>query len=105
MSDQEFTAEDLERPQAADRRLVDVAPDFDPAAVAATIARRHGISTAILLAPNMVPGSRRPTPARARRELFRALRDHGWSSPEIGDFVGGRDHSTVLAGLRKGSGT
>lgn len=56
MGTREFDVEDFGRPLTADRGLVDVAPDFDPQAVAAAIARRHGVSTAILLAPNTVAG-------------------------------------------------
>lgn len=38
--------------------------------------------------------------AQARFALYAALRQRGWSYPRIGMFIG-RDHATVLHGVRK----
>jgi hypothetical protein len=46
------------------------------------------------------PGSRLKHLVRARRDLYRALRNQGWSLPAIADFCGGRDHTTILLALR-----
>lgn len=37
---------------------------------------------------------------QARFALYAALRQRGWSYPRIGNFMG-RDHSSVLVGVRK----
>jgi len=39
--------------------------------------------------------------ARARYRAFWRLRQAGWSTVEIGRVMGGRDHSTVIAGLKR----
>lgn len=39
---------------------------------------------------------------RARQHLFWRLRNEtGWSTPRIGQFAGGKDHTTVLHGVRR----
>lgn len=35
-----------------------------------------------------------------RQEVYRRLHAHGWSLTKIAQFMGGRDHTTVLHGLR-----
>jgi chromosomal replication initiation ATPase DnaA len=62
-------------------------------ALAEQVARRHGISVEELFARKRM---RHLFVARA--ELYRLLRDQGWSLPAIGAFVG-RDHSTVMMAL------
>lgn len=37
----------------------------------------------------------------ARFALYKALRLRGWSCSRIGHAVGGRDHSTILHGLKR----
>jgi chromosomal replication initiator protein len=37
----------------------------------------------------------------ARHHAMAMLRDRGWSYPEIGAKLGGRDHSTVIHGIKK----
>lgn len=43
---------------------------------------------------------RRPI-AFCRFEVFARLRARGWSTPKIGLNVGGRDHTTVMHGLKR----
>ena len=58
------------------------------------VARRHGISVKDLLGK-----ARNPHLQAARVELYRALRQQGWSFPSIGQFAGGRDHTTIIAAI------
>lgn len=37
----------------------------------------------------------------ARQALYAAARDMGYSMPRIGQLCGGRDHTTVLHGIRQ----
>jgi chromosomal replication initiation ATPase DnaA len=64
--------------------------------LAARIAARHGLQAAWILGKQ-----RTPHIMRARVELYRALREppFSWSYPAIGRFVGGRDHTTIIAAL------
>jgi len=39
--------------------------------------------------------------ARARFAVMLVAREHGFSTPNIGLRLGGRDHTTVLSGLKK----
>lgn len=45
--------------------------------------------------------SRRSDVMRARLVAYGVARAQGWSLPDIGRGMGGRDHSTVLSGLRR----
>lgn len=66
--------------------------------IAEMVAAKHKIESVDELAGV----SRRKNFARARFELFYLLRVHkGWSYPEIGRKLNGRDHTTVLHGIRK----
>lgn len=38
---------------------------------------------------------------RCRWAVMRALTEKGWSSPRIGRLLGGRDHTTILHGLKE----
>jgi len=59
------------------------------------IADDHGVTVEDIF------GKRRHAPiARARQEAFTALRWYGFSYPQIGRIFG-RDHSTVIHGVRK----
>jgi chromosomal replication initiation ATPase DnaA len=99
MSATEWTPEELDARLAVRPALPPEAPAFDPAAVARDIARAHGVTVDELLGPLRVAHI-----VRARKELYATLRARGWSYPAIGNFVGGRDHSTVMAGLGKAKG-
>lgn len=38
---------------------------------------------------------------KVRAEIYTALRERGWSYPEIGRLCGGRDHTTVIFSIKK----
>lgn len=58
------------------------------------VAHVHDVTVDELLAHN-----RSPRPTRARHDLWRRLRERGWSYPEIGRLVG-FDHTTVMYACR-----
>ena len=63
-----------------------------PSQLIATVAAAHGLT------PEQLRHDRqRPAPA-ARAEVYRALRELGWSYPRIGDFFG-RHHTTVMVAI------
>lgn len=63
--------------------------------VACEIANEHGVTIEAMLGP-----ARHKTVAAARHALMCNLRIRGYSYPEIGRLVG-RDHTTVIAAVRK----
>lgn len=69
-----------------------VKPEF----IAHEIARQYRVTV-----PALMGNDRHRYIARVRRVLMAALRATGMSYPEIGRFVGGRDHTTIIAGVRK----
>lgn len=60
------------------------------------IADRYGVS----LEDAMSKSRKRPLP-QARWHMWLYLRRRNWSYQRIGDYVGGADHSTVMAGIAK----
>jgi len=67
-------------------------------AVVRRAADRAGVPLAVLV------GARRHRPvARARWAVMIVLHEGEMSTPQIGRTLGGRDHSTVLHGLREGA--
>lgn len=90
MGDREFLPEELER---LDVPAATTSLDGDT--VVRNIARRYNISVEKLKGHDR----RRPVPT-IRREVFRQLRAMGWSYPRIGEYMGGRDHSTIQYALR-----
>jgi hypothetical protein len=64
--------------------------------IAAEVCRKHGITVPMLLS------KRRQTPiVAARHEFFwRCRNETSMSYPQIGEKCGGRDHSTVIVGIR-----
>lgn len=76
--------------------------------VAFVVACKHGVPVAALRAPSSVANSRIDAIAIPRHEAFwlarQQLRPDGspkYSLPMVGRFFGGRDHSTVLYGVRR----
>lgn len=66
-------------------------------AYAAEVAVRHGLTLADLQGPG-----RGKAVAHPRQEAMWVLKQQGrWSLPQIGQFLGGRDHTTVLYGIRR----
>lgn len=65
--------------------------------ILATVAARHGVSPSELVGP-----SSKRRYAWPRQEVMAiAYRETPLSYPEIGRRLGGRDHSTVIHGVRK----
>lgn len=59
------------------------------------VCHKHGVTL------DMLKGKRRTKPiALARHEAMYRLRQLGMSYPRIGTILGGRDHSTVIHGVR-----
>jgi chromosomal replication initiation ATPase DnaA len=89
----EFTEEELTSRQA------DLDPgagkERDPNVIARQVARRFGLAVPVLLGE-----SRALHVMRARKVLYRELRESGMSYPSIGAFVG-RDHTTVMKGITR----
>ena len=90
MSIVEFDEEHFTRPPPV------VALDVPVEMLAQVIARRHGLTIEQIKGP-----SREKHIFKARKMLYHALRDRGWSYPAIGRFVGGRDHTTIMKGLHQ----
>jgi len=57
---------------------------------------RHGFTWAQIIERN----NTHPR-VRARAEVYVLLRERGWSYPRIGQFVGGRDHTTVMNSVQR----
>lgn len=67
------------------------------ALVIAAVADRHSLTVADLKSTSRVRGIAWP-----RQEAMWELRQTGlWSLPQIGYFLGGRDHTTVIFGIRR----
>lgn len=62
------------------------------AGLLASVCQRHGVPVRSVIGP-----LRHKELVLARKEFCRAALDLGrWSSPQIGAFLGGRDHSSIL---------
>jgi chromosomal replication initiation ATPase DnaA len=72
-------------------------PEFEMARVILEeIANKHAITVADLKGP-----SRERHIAWPRQEAMKAVKDRlGWSLPRIARLLGGRDHTTILKGIR-----
>lgn len=88
----EFTEEELTRRQDLDPG---VGRERDPDAIARGVAKRFGLAVPVLMGE-----SRALHVVRARKVLYRELRESGMSYPSIGRFVG-RDHTTVMNGIKR----
>lgn len=64
---------------------------------ASIVAAKHGTTAALVLQRGSPWGNRAAT--AARRELWKRLRDDGFSLNQIGTWTG-RHHTTVFHGLR-----
>jgi chromosomal replication initiation ATPase DnaA len=65
------------------------------------VALDRGVSFDDLVMPGDVPGARAFAIAHPRQEAMWRMRQAGkWSLPQIGRFLGERDHTTVLSGIR-----
>lgn len=71
-------------------------PKLTPTQIVAQVAEKHGLSIGDLRGR-----SRKPRIAWARQEaMSRLYKETAWSLPHIGQYLGGRDHTTVLFGIR-----
>ena len=69
--------------------------------IATDVALDRGVSFGDLIMPDHVPGARAFAIAHPRQEAMWRMRQAGkWSLPQIGRFLGERDHTTILAGVR-----
>ena len=65
------------------------------------VAAERGVSYDDLVMPDSVPGARAFAIAHPRQEAMWRMKQTGkWSLPQMGRFLGGRDHTTILAGVR-----
>ncbi|UPT53131.1 chromosomal replication initiator DnaA [Synechococcus phage Ssp-JY42] len=67
------------------------------------VAARHGLT-----AGDLIGRGREPSVVRARQEAMHVLYERRyadgtrrWTTTQIGQFLGGRDHSTVVMGIRR----
>ena len=90
------------------RGLVPMRPTHPTRAeIKAMVAAKHGLTVAELEMPNDVPGARLRYRAYARHEAMWAMRQVTFadgtprsSLPQIGQSLGGRDHTSALHGIR-----
>jgi chromosomal replication initiator protein len=64
--------------------------------IAATVADRHGVTVAMMLSLD-----KRRVFMRPRWEAWKLCQEAGYSTPVIGRFFGGRDHTTILSGIKR----
>jgi chromosomal replication initiation ATPase DnaA len=82
----------------ARRPLADIVSELDARELLATfteIAKKHTVTLAEMLGPRRQAGM-----CEARFECWALLRGEGWSWHRIADLFG-RDHTTVMAGVRE----
>ena len=81
-----------------------VAKSGDPTTmrqITTEVAAERGVSFGDLVMPDHVPGARAFAIAHPRQEAMWRMKQAGkWSLPQIGRFLGERDHTTVLSGVR-----
>lgn len=66
------------------------------AVIAQSVAEKHGLRL-----KDLIGDERSRTYSRPRQEAYYAIYQTGaYSLPQIGRFFGGRDHTTVLFGIR-----
>jgi chromosomal replication initiation ATPase DnaA len=69
--------------------------------IATDVALDRGVSFGDLIMPDHVPGARAFAIAHPRQEAMWRMHQTGkWSLPQIGRFLGERDHTTCLHGIR-----
>jgi chromosomal replication initiation ATPase DnaA len=81
---------------------VGVRPLVTMAEIARRVACEHGLTVADLKGPRRTRNLAHPR-QQAMSEMYGEMTEHGhrWSLPQIGLFLGGRDHTTVLHGVRR----
>ena len=79
-----------------------IKPRYFPWAARVDLMLRRAADGAAVTVDVLTAEDRRKHVVRARWAVMLALRDAGWALPRIGVSIGGRDHTTVLHGLREG---
>lgn len=76
------------------------------ALITAEVAIRHGVSIAEMISNNNTT-DRNPRLVRARQEAWWEIRQQRaegnrprFSLPQIGEYYGGRDHTTIISGIK-----
>lgn len=76
--------------------LAGVACSLETKDTIANVLDRHGLTWPQLIARNNCM-----THVNARAEVYALLRERGWSYPQIGRLVGGRDHTTIINSVQR----
>jgi len=73
--------------------------DITAKEIVSVVASKHGVTE-----PEIYSARRYKRIVHARQEImYEIAKRKGWSLPRIGSFLGGRDHTTVLHGIRRHS--
>lgn len=64
--------------------------------ILAQVAQAHGLTPTAILSP-----TRLRAVSEARQEAMALMKKEGHSSTKIGLFLGGRDHTTILHGVKR----
>jgi len=73
-----------------------VCPPDLRAALHAIVVDDHGLTWAQVVGP-----TRTARYVAARMDVYAVLRGRGWSFPRIGNFMNGRDHTTIMYSIRR----
>ncbi len=68
------------------------------------VCKYYGIHTSLILQPDNIKGSRKQEYVECREILMKLIRENILPTPSnksIGEFLGNRDHSTVINGIQK----
>ncbi len=87
----------LETAQAALESILTHTADLSPAQIVTAVARHYGLSEDQLLGPNRA----RAVSVPRQLAMYLIREETGASLPEIGQILGGRDHTTILYGCEK----
>lgn len=96
MSEPLYNFEDIEIPQHL------IIARCKASAIVRKVAELHQVDFEQMTQPSSVKGARRRHLAVARfHAMFEVEKHLNWSLPRLGGYFGGRDHTTVLHGLRR----
>jgi len=88
---------DLDTAEVALESILDHVVDLSPEQIVAAVASHYGLSE-----KELVGRSRRRTISRPRQLAMFLIREElGTSLPQIGELLGGRDHTTIMHGCEK----
>jgi len=79
-----------------------IKPRYFPWAARVDLMLKRAADAAAVTVDALTGNDRRKHVVRARWAVMLALHEAGWSQSRIGQNIGGRDHTTVLHGLREG---